>query len=758
MLRQVAYNNQKPPSRAPSPLKSYALPATAPSSPLPIRPRAKVNSSAKVGGSSAGNTGSVVRKAPSTGPFNTRASSRPAASTSKSTTGTPMTTPTKARTPRSLNGVRGNEREVSPSRSVVSTRTRILATANASSSVRTNAIRSVPVTPTVSYHSLAAPALALSVSAHAHHQSISSVLLDGFNDHPTDVETPLPAPRIKAQVSSGLKQNGGTNGSASSSSTMSTGVSNNLFPPYAQRNGSIRRTSLSSNTSASASSVSVSAKSLYPITTASPAANPHRYGSLRGRPPPLSSSNSPFLKSPPQTASNGLGIHNAMQTLYTPSSSSSLDSPAHRDAQHYRHVSAIAKIDSLVARYDVSSPVIAKVDPATVPLPAHSPTTSAVSCSSRSSVSRSSVTRSTVSPSSVSSVSRSSASRSPTARTQNGYAVKTRSGYTRNGVDGYDDGDASELRESDESDTSEQGERGSAGRGEEDEERIAERKVRAEAKVNRKIADLEITNQSLMAINASLETTRFQQAKELRDLRRKLRESRLMLPPRAYRVLVEDAPPWSSDSDSESGSGSEGASGSESWEAASDSDGDASGPGVETTVRIGAVRSPTSTLASPSSEDQTSAEIGLLSGSSVADVGTPSNGCQPHKEDRKHRHRHDGRKVDEIYARVAAQLTELIASGRRALEAAPRDFVPPPARATKVLNVEELRDWEARGEGEGGSGEDDGRDRDERPDRYVDGIESREEDKTEMLSEAEVEAMTRNFTPPPPVVVIPHSP
>ena len=51
------------------------------------------------------------------------------------------------------------------------------------------------------------------------------------------------------------------------------------------------------------------------------------------------------------------------------------------------------------------------------------------------------------------------------------------------------------------------------------------------------IEDLEITNRSLMAINASLEKTKNKQAKEIRELRRKLRESRLILPPHAYRAV-----------------------------------------------------------------------------------------------------------------------------------------------------------------------------------------------------------------------------
>jgi hypothetical protein len=48
---------------------------------------------------------------------------------------------------------------------------------------------------------------------------------------------------------------------------------------------------------------------------------------------------------------------------------------------------------------------------------------------------------------------------------------------------------------------------------------------------------LEITNRSLLAINASLETAKHRQAKEIRELRRKLRESRLILPPRTYRAV-----------------------------------------------------------------------------------------------------------------------------------------------------------------------------------------------------------------------------
>jgi len=61
-----------------------------------------------------------------------------------------------------------------------------------------------------------------------------------------------------------------------------------------------------------------------------------------------------------------------------------------------------------------------------------------------------------------------------------------------------------------------------------------------EARHNRKIADLEITNKSLLAINAMLEATKTRQAREIRDLRRRLRESRLILPPRAFKEITKN--------------------------------------------------------------------------------------------------------------------------------------------------------------------------------------------------------------------------
>lgn len=63
------------------------------------------------------------------------------------------------------------------------------------------------------------------------------------------------------------------------------------------------------------------------------------------------------------------------------------------------------------------------------------------------------------------------------------------------------------------------------------------------------IADLEITNRSLMVINASLEAAKHRQAKEIRDLRRRLRESRLILPPKAYRLITGQIGDTSFDAD-----------------------------------------------------------------------------------------------------------------------------------------------------------------------------------------------------------------
>lgn len=60
---------------------------------------------------------------------------------------------------------------------------------------------------------------------------------------------------------------------------------------------------------------------------------------------------------------------------------------------------------------------------------------------------------------------------------------------------------------------------------------------------------MEITNKSLLTINSQLEANKHKQAKEIRELRRKLRESRLILPPRTYSALNEDGAEEGGDDD-----------------------------------------------------------------------------------------------------------------------------------------------------------------------------------------------------------------
>ncbi|KAI8990632.1 hypothetical protein BD414DRAFT_535910 [Trametes punicea] len=192
--------------------------------------------------------------------------------------------------------------------------------------------------------------------------------------------------------------------------------------------------------------------------------------------------------------------------------------------------------DDLAVNYGRGYTVAAKVDPATIPLPPQSPPMSTLSFSSRSSVSRSST--SYESPGS-------SGSRS-TAPTLHSYVNGTRherqgssSSQPRASLDGLgvysepmtrEPSSTSEAEYPDDVDQEPQHQI-------EDSEDDPERKLKAEAKSNRKIADLEITNRSLLAINSSLEATKHKQAREIRELRRKLRESRLILPPPAYRAV-----------------------------------------------------------------------------------------------------------------------------------------------------------------------------------------------------------------------------
>ncbi|KAJ6520124.1 hypothetical protein C8R45DRAFT_918934 [Mycena sanguinolenta] len=171
----------------------------------------------------------------------------------------------------------------------------------------------------------------------------------------------------------------------------------------------------------------------------------------------------------------------------------------------------------------------AKVDPSAIPLPPQSPPTSTVSFSSRSSRSPSSTSYATESGTSQLSAPRPGSSRDAAdASMRSGLEnLMHLSDMLPTAEDGEDDSDDDYEEKHEEREV----------RGDQLRASTFERKVRAEAKSVRKIADLEITNRSLLAINTSLEQTKHRQAKEIRELRRKLRESRLILPPRAFRAV-----------------------------------------------------------------------------------------------------------------------------------------------------------------------------------------------------------------------------
>ncbi|KAI0800617.1 hypothetical protein C8Q74DRAFT_1364324 [Fomes fomentarius] len=184
---------------------------------------------------------------------------------------------------------------------------------------------------------------------------------------------------------------------------------------------------------------------------------------------------------------------------------------------------------------------VAKVDPAAIPLPPQSPPTSTVSFSSRSSASRSSASYDT----------QESGFSQSTAPTLNSHLNGNGGGHARHGsrssqprvsLDGYGSGPRSapptrEHSSNSEAEYSDEYEGDARHDRDDDDSEDEERKMKAQAKSNRKIEDLEITNRSLLAINATLEATKHRQAKEIRELRRKLRESRLILPPPTFRAV-----------------------------------------------------------------------------------------------------------------------------------------------------------------------------------------------------------------------------
>lgn len=132
-----------------------------------------------------------------------------------------------------------------------------------------------------------------------------------------------------------------------------------------------------------------------------------------------------------------------------------------------------------------------------------------------------------------------------------------------------------------------------------------------------------------MAINSTLEATKHRQAKEIRDLRRRLRESRLILPPPAYRAVKSSLHKSSHPDD------------------------------------------PNATNASSdfNSEDEDDDE----------DEGEDESVWE-------------GR-LDETYNRVKGMMEVLLEQGQKALEAKPEELLGTGKGGTRVLSEEEARTW-----------------------------------------------------------------
>ncbi|KAF5368397.1 hypothetical protein D9758_002192 [Tetrapyrgos nigripes] len=271
-----------------------------------------------------------------------------------------------------------------------------------------------------------------------------------------------------------------------------------------------------------------------------------------------------------------------------------------------------------------------KVDPASIPLPPHSPPVSAVSFSSRSSVSHSSVSQSASQSTSTTS------------------SLKHNNDVIVNGVPDLRGTLDTLLLFNDVDDTP------SVHTPADTKATSEERKVVDEAKSNRKIADLEITNRSLLAINSSLEATKHRQAKEIRELRRKLRESRLILPPRTYRAVTSKDKPTSP-------------------------------TGLGLALDDDLVSDPDADPEEDSDPENPDTYL---------DKANNRIGYHDYLNDAD----------DETYRRLRLRMNDLIETGQRALEMKPKDFVDKVGNGgnwKKVLSAEEVRDWRgSEGEGE----------------------------------------------------------
>ncbi|KAI0004189.1 hypothetical protein BJV74DRAFT_809613 [Russula compacta] len=286
-----------------------------------------------------------------------------------------------------------------------------------------------------------------------------------------------PAVRVKARVSSVVKSNGFSTSPTPANSLHASPPPFATIRPIESRPRAPSITDFSSLGSRPVSpSVSTVPVVVYPITTPTSAANPHRYA--------------PRIV--PSTASARF---------------QSLSPPSNRDLDGGVH----CRISS-------------EVDTAAIPLPPQSPPVSTLSFSSQSSKSsQSSSVSGSIVPTPNSHVHGSTLTAG-----ERGPVLGSGPAF-----DMFDDlCDPNSPRHSLDSPAAYVDQLGAS-----------DRKIRAEAKTNRKIEDLEITNKSLLAINATLEAAKHRQANEIRELRRKLRETRLILPPRAFRAVKSSLSP-----------------------------------------------------------------------------------------------------------------------------------------------------------------------------------------------------------------------
>ncbi|TDL28108.1 hypothetical protein BD410DRAFT_824842 [Rickenella mellea] len=431
-------------SRPNSPTKFHS---TAPPSP-PLKPRAKVNSSATI----------AISRAPKLAKTTSVGSMFP--NGSRTAPGTPARAPSPFKPPE----IRSGRSSPAPrARQILHSPSKSTSTVSVPSSPRQKAfIHAPPSERTLSTPTPRVRHASISSSSHFSTSSSAKDIRRDTQPAPSVPTSPIELPNVSNVVRVKAKISGLAKTKPSTPQPLAPRSPSPVAPVPSPPTRSKAQVIYPQPTSASPAAQT---PPFYPITTASPAANAHRFATSRPSPPAKSRPFQPFAR--PESSVNS-------------------------------------------------------VDPALVPLPPVSPPSSHLSFSSRSSVSLSAAGGSNVSP--LNAHIKNFTTQDLTEDVCDDDAISPLS--PRHGLTGM----VSRSRSGSFASVVDGG-------GYHDDVGDGHRKMRAEAKSNRKIADLEITNKSLLAINATLEATKHKQAKEIRDLRRKLRESRLILPPRAYRAV-----------------------------------------------------------------------------------------------------------------------------------------------------------------------------------------------------------------------------